>query len=41
MIGLFLRLLLLLIDAHALWTDRLALHGVEGFAAHGLLAVLN
>jgi len=34
-------LLLLLIDAHALWTDGLALHGIEGLAANGLLAVLK
>lgn len=34
-------LLLLLVDAHALWTDGLALHGVEGLAANGLLAILR
>lgn len=33
--------LFLLIDAHALWTDGLAFHGIEGLAADGLLAVLK
>lgn len=33
--------LFLLINAHTLRTDRLALHGIEGLAAHSLLAILN